>query len=157
MHKSSGGFVHQRPPELWWFTTLCASELFYFGPASWWRWWFLTVVLCHLSLTVSDVEHLFMCCLAMQIPSFVRCLLKPFTTVPLPTPPPHWGACHPNHSASREVLIYRFNCIVILLLDYKSSLCVPNSSVLSVYFLNIWSHTVTCLFIYLWYWMSRKF
>ena len=81
--------LHQKPPEFWRLTTLCASELFYFGPASW-EMWFLIVVLSHLSLTISDVEHLFICCLAMQIPSFVRCLLKPFTIIPLPTPPPHW-------------------------------------------------------------------
>ena len=58
--------------------------------SSWKMWWFLIVVLSHLSLMISDVEHLFMCCLAMQIPSFVRCLLKLFTVIPLPTPPPHW-------------------------------------------------------------------
>ena len=82
--------LHQKPPEFWQLTTLCASELFYFGPASWEMWWFLIVVLSHLSLTISDVEHLFVCCLAMQIPCFVRCLSKPFTTIPFPTPPAHW-------------------------------------------------------------------
>ena len=60
-------------------TTLCIAELFYFGPASWGVWWFLFMVLSHLSLVISDVEHLFMCCSAMQASSFVRCLFKPFT------------------------------------------------------------------------------
>ena len=41
-------------------------------------WWYLIVVLIWISLTISDVEHLFMTCWSSAFPLWKKCLFIPF-------------------------------------------------------------------------------
>ena len=84
--------------------------------------WYLIAVLIWIFLTISDIEHLFTCLVDIRLSALEKFLLKSFA----------------------------YFWLHFLLLRYKSSLYILDVNLLSyIWFIDVFSHSVGCLFILL--------
>ena len=111
------------------------------------RWYFIVVSTC-ISVTIRDVDHLFICLLAMYMSSLEICLLRSFA---------HcfslifWGVfpqlyCGIIHFFG-DKSIFKIWLLMFLLLSCRSSLYILDINLLSdIWFPIIFSHSGGCLF-----------